>query len=74
MPAQSKSYATSPWSRVTQRWRARHQGLQRLLNNQTLSGACLSVSHSERSPQHDTLERSDGLPAVFGGNGVVNGL
>ena len=33
-----------------------------------------SVSHAARSPQHETLARSDGLPAVCGGNGVGNGL
>ena len=60
MPVKSKTYATSPCSRVTQRGRSRCQGLQSLLNNQTLAGACLSVSHSERSPQTATLERSDG--------------
>jgi len=74
MPAQSKLYATSLLSHVTQRWRARRQGLQRLLHTQTLSGACLAVSHAARSPQHETLACSDGLPAVCGGNGVGNGL
>ena len=74
MPAQSKSYATSPLPRVTQRWRSGRHGLPRLLHTQTLSGACRSVSHAARSPQHETLARSDGLPAVCGGNGVGNGL
>ena len=74
MPAQSKLYATSPLSHVTQRWRARRHGLPRLLHTQPLSGACLAVSQAARSPQHATLARSDGLPAVCGGNGVGNGL
>ena len=74
MPAQSKLYATSPLSRVTQRWRSGRHGLPQLLHTQTLSGACLAVSHAARSPQHETLARSDGLPAVCGGNGVGNGL
>ena len=74
MPAQSKLYATSPLSHVTQRWRARRHGLPRLLHTQPLSGACLAVSHAARSPQHETLARSDGLPAVCGRHGVGNGL